>query len=173
MAVLYGKGDYVRYAASGICLIDDIRQEIQPGSRERKEFYILKPVANHGGTIFVPSDSPVLLEKMKAVPSAEEISQLLLSAKAQEAAWIDDRKTRTAAFQTVLKQCDMQSLLEMVSCLYRRRKAVAARGKKLSASDEASLRRAEGILENELSFVLKIPEKQVGAFLREQLGIDE
>lgn len=173
MTTQYGKGDYVRYASSGVCLIEDIRQETRPGSREQKEFYILKPVANHGGTIFIPADSPVLFEKMQAVPSAEEVSQILLSVKEQETEWVDDRKVRSANFQAVLKQCELKELIEMVRCLYQRRKDIAARGKKLSSSDETLLRRAESILENELSFVLQIPEKQVGAYLREALEIVE
>lgn len=173
MTAPYTKGEYVRYASNGVCLIDDIRQEISPGSRDKKLFYILKPVSNHGGTIFVPADNPALLNRMRPLPTGDEINDILLSLKNQDTAWIDDRKARTAAFQAILKECDLRALLELVSSIYQRRQSLAARGKKLSASDESVLRRAEGLIENELSFVLKLEEKQVGAYIQEKLNLPD
>lgn len=173
MAAQYCKGSYVRYASSGICLIEDIRREAHAGTREEKEFLILKPVASKGGTVYVPADNPALLEKMQPISTAGEIESLLSSVRAAPMEWIDDRKNRASAFQAILKRSDLRELLEMVSSLCRRRQDLAALGKKLSASDEAVLRRAEGLIQNELAFVLGISEKQVGPYLRDKLGILE
>lgn len=173
MEAKYNRGDYVRYACNGVCRVDDIRREARPGTREETEFYILKPVASSGGTIFVPTENPVLLGKMQPLTTAEEIDGILTAVKEQPAPWLDDRKARTAAFQTVLKQSDLREMIEMVSCLYHRRQAIASRGRKLSSSDESVLRRAEGLVANELAFVLQIEEKLVGPYIREKLGISE
>ena len=54
MAEAYRKGDYVSYSCSGVCRIDDIRQEAPAGKGEPKTFYILKPVADPGSTILCP-----------------------------------------------------------------------------------------------------------------------
>ena len=170
MAEAYRKGDYVSYSCSGVCRIDDIRQE-SAGKGEPKTFYILKPVADPGSTIFVPTSSPVLLAKMQRLPNKEEADALILSTKEDETPWIEDRKLRTAAFQTILKNCSLKELLGLVTCIYQKRADLAAKGKKLAASDESTLRRAETLIENELSFVLQLEGGQVGTYIREKLGI--
>ena len=85
--------------------------------------------------------------------------------------WIEDRKLRAASFQTILKACALKDLLRLVACIYRKRSELTAKGKKLAASDENTLRRAEGLIENELSFVLGLKGDQVGAYIREKLGM--
>lgn len=67
MAEPYRKGEYVRYACNGVCLGDDIRLDVPAGKGTPKEFYILKPVSNPASTIFVPTGSPALVEKMGPV----------------------------------------------------------------------------------------------------------
>lgn len=67
MAEPYRKGEYVRYACNGVCLVDDIRLDVPAGKGTPKEFYILKPVSNPASTIFVPTGSPALVEKMGPV----------------------------------------------------------------------------------------------------------
>ena len=170
MAEAYRKGDYVSYSCSGVCLIDDIRQE-SAGKGETKTFFILKPVADPGSTIFVPTSSPVLLAKMQRLPNKDEADGMILATKKDQMAWIDDRKVRAAAFQTIIKACDLKELLGLVACIYQKRVDLAAKGKKLAASDESTLRRAEALIENELSFVLQLKGDQVGAYIRKKLDI--
>ena len=79
MAEPYRKGEYVRYACNGVCLVDDIRLDVPAGKGTPKEFYILKPVSNPASTIFVPTGSPALVEKMARLPNREELDQLILS----------------------------------------------------------------------------------------------
>lgn len=171
MAEQYRKGDYVSYSCNGVCLIDDIRQDAPTGKGEPKTFYILKPVADNGSTIFVPTSSPVLLAKMQRLPNKEEVDAMILSTREDEMPWIDDRKIRAATFQTIVKACDLKELLGLVACIYRKRVDLTAKGKKLASSDENTLRRAEGLIENELSFVLQLKGDQVGAYIREKLAI--
>ena len=40
-----------------------------------------KPVSNPASTIFVPTGSPALVEKMARLPNREELDQLILSVK--------------------------------------------------------------------------------------------
>lgn len=171
MAEAYSIGDYVSYTSSGVCRIEDIRQEPPAGKEEPKTFYILKPLADPASTIFVPTTSPVLLAKMKRLPSKEDADNMILTAKDRQMAWIDDRKLRAATYQSILKECDLKTLLDLVICIYQKQSALAAQGKRLATSDENTLRRAEGLIENELSFVLDLKKDQVGAYIREKLSI--
>lgn len=146
MAEPYRKGEYVRYACNGVCLVDDIRLDVPAGKGTPKEFYILKPVSNPASTIFVPTGSPALVEKMARLPNREELDQLILSVKDHPLPWIEDRKARLASFQTIVKACDLRELICLVVCISRRKRSLLATGKKLGASDETLLQRAEGLI---------------------------
>lgn len=171
MAEEYRKGDYVSYSCNGVCLVEDVRVDAPTGKGEPKTFYILKPVADQGSTIFVPTSSPTLLAKMQRLPSRGEVDALILSTKESDLPWIEDRKVRAASFQTIIKTCNLRELLALVSCIYQHRQALSAKGKKLTAADEAAMRRAEGLIENELSFVLQLSGDQVGTYIREKLAL--
>ena len=158
MAEPYRKGEYVRYACNGVCLVDDIRLDVPAGKGTPKEFYILKPVS-----------SPALVEKMARLPNREELDQLILSVKDHPLPWIEDRKARLASFQTIVKACDLRELICLVVCISRRKRSLLATGKKLGASDETLLQRAEGLIANQVSFVLQVEDSQVGTYIREKL----
>lgn len=169
MAEPYRKGEYVRYACNGVCLVDDIRLDVPAGKGTPKEFYILKPVSNPASTIFVPTGSPALVEKMARLPNREELDQLILSVKDHPLPGIEDRKARLASFQTIVKACDLRELICLVVCISRRKRSLLATGKKLGASDETLLQRAEGLIANQVSFVLQVEDSQVGTYIREKL----
>lgn len=172
MAGPYQKGEFVRYSCNGVCLVDDIRVDAPAGRKgERQEFYILKPVKNPASTIFVPTGSLVLVEKMARLPSREELDTLIRATKDEPLTWNGDRKARLAQFQTIVKTCDLGELLSMAACIYRKKLELQAAGKKLGASDENLLSRAEDLIENEVSFVLQLTGEQVGAYLRDVLDL--
>ena len=100
MAEPYRKGEYVRYSCNGVCLVDDIRMDTL-GKEAPKEFYILKPVSNPASTIFVPTASQALVDRMARLPNQEELDQLILSTRDKEIPWIEDRKVRLASFQAI------------------------------------------------------------------------
>ena len=108
MAEEYRKGDYVSYSCNGVCLVEDVRVDAPTGKGEPKTFYILKPVADQGSTIFVPTSSPALLAKMQRLPSRGEVDALILSTKESALPWIEDRKVRAASFQTIIKACNLR-----------------------------------------------------------------
>ena len=166
----YRKGDYVRYGISGVCCIEDIRTD-SLAKKDSGEYYVLHPIAERGATIMVPTGSETLTAKMAPLPSREELDALILSARDQDVPWIEDRKERNAQFQQAVKRCDTAELLALVSRIYHKREELESAGKKLTAADEAILRRAEGLIENEMGFVLELEGPQVGEYIREKLDI--
>ena len=159
MAETYQKGEYIRYACNGVCLVDDVRLDRLTKKEPPKEFYILKPVSNPASTLFVPTGNATLVAKMSRLPDREEPLD-----------WIDDRKIRLASFQTIVKECDLGQLISLVSCIYHRREDLIAAGKKLGASDETLLQRAEALIENEVAFVLKVEQSEVSDYIRDKLA---
>ena len=136
MAETYQKGEYIRYACNGVCLVDDVRLDRLTKKEPPKEFYILKPVSNPASTLFVPTGNATLVAKMSRLPDREELDALILATREEPLDWIDDRKIRLASFQTIVKECDLGQLISLVSCIYHRREDLIAAGKKLGASDE-------------------------------------
>lgn len=169
MADTYQKGEYVRYACNGVCLVDDVRLDSLARKEAPREFYILKPVSNPASTIFVPTGSPALVSKMSRLPDREELDRLILSAKGVQFPWIEDRKARLARFQEIVKDCDLRDLICLALCIYQRKRDLSAKGKKLGASDEGVLQRAEALIENQVGFVLQVSGDQVGPYIRQKL----
>ncbi len=169
MADSYRKGEYVRYACNGVCLVDDVRLDRLANKEAPKEFYILKPVSNPASTIFVPTGSPMLVSKMSRLPDREELDKLILSTKGIQFPWIEDRKVRLAQFQAIVKECDLRDLLCLALCIRQRKRSLSAEGKKLGASDEGVLQRAEALIENQVGFVLQVSGEQVGPYIRSKL----
>ena len=160
----FKKGEHVLYGISGVCLIEDIRRD---ALAKKGEYYVLKPVDERGATILVPTDSETLTARMAPLPTREEADRII--AAARPLPWIDDRKERSALCQQLVKRCDLSELLCLCSCLYQRQRELEDAGKKLPASDENILRRAEGLVENQLGFVLALEGPQVGEHIREKL----
>jgi CarD family transcriptional regulator len=173
MTAQYKKGNYITYSNNGVCLIEDIKNMDFQFNSEQKKFYVLKPVSEPASTIFVPIDNDTLTSKIRYVLSKKEVDDLIVSMKEEEIPWIEDKNTRANYFQSIMQRCDQQELLRLISCLYLKRKQLAANKKNLLSSDESILKRAEDLIENEFSFVLNISTDQVGKYIREKLEISE
>ena len=93
--------DYVCYGATGVCQITGTKKERISGVT--KEYYVLKPVFNENSAVYVPMDSPVLVEKMRPVLSATEIKKLITNAKKRNDEWIINDFRRSKQFKEALK----------------------------------------------------------------------
>lgn len=167
----FEKGAYIQYGISGVCLIEDIRQDAL-SKKTSADYYVLKPVNERGSTILVPTDSEALTARMRPLPSREELDALILSTRDRDLSWIEDRKERGAQFQLAVKRGDLEELLCTAGCIYRRRRELAEEGKRLPATDENILRRVENLIDNEIGFVLDLDGPQVGEYIRKKLGIE-
>ena len=62
MAEPYRKGEYVRYACNGVCLVDDIRLDVPAGKGTPKDLALLDALADNiqGHTICALGDSAAM-----------------------------------------------------------------------------------------------------------------
>lgn len=169
METQYSIGSHVRYASYGICRVENITEMTVPGLSQRKEYYVLRPTDNPSSTVYVPLDNQELLSHMQPVPTREEIEETIRSIRPEELAWIDDRKERAEAHREILRRCERRELIVLAGSLYLRRERMAENGRRLAGTDEATLRRAERLINNELSFVLGLEESQVGEYIHSLL----
>lgn len=161
----YQKGDHVRYGTNGVCVIADIETMTSMDRRSVKDYYVLRPVAESGTKIFVPLDNPALLGKMHAILTREEINEAIRQSAADPLPWVGDRNRRSEAFKEILKTAEPFPLLQLCSCIHGRRLQLSQEGKRLSGSDEAILKQAERLVENEFAFSLDIPRGEVAAYI--------
>ncbi len=162
---------YVRYAASGICLIEAITCMVVPGMHQKMNYYVLHPIDNRSSAIYVPVDNEAMTASMLPVPTREETERMLQSISMDEMEWIEDRKERTEAHREILRRCDCRELVILVGSFYLRRKALAESGRKLAGSDEAAFRQAERLINSELGFALGIEENKVSEYIRNTLDV--
>ena len=161
----YQKGDHVRYGTNGVCVIADIETMTSMDRRSVKDYYVLRPVAESGTKIFVPLDNPALLGKMHAILTREEINEAIRQSAADPLPWVGDRNRRSEAFKEILKTAEPFPFLQLCSCIHGRRLQLSQEGKRLSGSDEAILKQAERLVENEFAFSLDIPRSEVAAYI--------
>lgn len=164
------KGDYVNYAAQGICQIEDIRTMKFGDQSGRHQYYQLRPLEQDHTQVYVPVDNEELVERMRPILSPAEIDETILSVQHEAMPWEPDRKQRSVQFHDILSRRDERELLMMVSCLYWKSRETA---KGLSATDAQALKRAEEIIQREFSFALGINPQMVGQYIRRKLELKE
>lgn len=170
MQSTFNKGDHVVYSVYGVCLIEDICLKSY-NNEEPSEFYVLKPVFDRVSTFFAPVNNAATASRMRKPLTKDEIISAIRSSWNDCLEWENDRKVRMERFQSTIKQCDQKELLRLVSCIYMREKELSLSGKRLSAFDEMTLKKAEKMIENEFCFVLELPPDKIGKYIREKLDI--
>ena len=72
---MFNTGDTVSYGTSGVCTIAEKKRLTLGG--QPHECFILRPVFDASMKICVPCDSTPLLQKMRAMPTRDELLSLL------------------------------------------------------------------------------------------------
>ena len=165
---MFAIGSYVLYGSNGVCKVEEIRQESFCG--EDKEYYILTPVDDPKMVIYVPTDAPTLIEQMRRLLSADELSVLIREAGTDDTLeWINDPRGRNEMFRGILQSGDRRLLMRMLRTIHERREYQVSQGRKLYAADELAFERGERLLHGEIATILKIHPDQVQEYIRSQL----
>ncbi|MBQ3538178.1 MAG: CarD family transcriptional regulator [Clostridia bacterium] len=161
-------GSYVIYGANGICTVKDKRKEKLCGTKN--EYYVLSPLGSNNSTIYVPADNSELVARMKSILSRSEIISLIADMGDDEIFWQSDNKLRNEEFGRIIDKGDRKELLKLIKCIYLKKKELNANNKKLWAADEATLKRAEAMINAEFSLVLEIKPEEVPSFIENIIG---
>lgn len=151
-------GELVVYGASGVCRIEDVREENFSGSARR--YYILHPMAEQGNDrIFIPVDNEQLVSGMKDVLQPQEVLALVREAQPfSEAEWPADGRSRSKLSRDILAAGDREKMVRLIKTVYGRPKAP-------SSSEETVCNRAAAMLHREFSLVLELEKADVIPFL--------
>ena len=72
---MYSIGEIVLYGSNGVCEITEITTK--KIGKDSIEYYVLKPVCSDSSTLFVPTQNEMLVSRMRAVLSSDEIKDIL------------------------------------------------------------------------------------------------
>ena len=153
---MFHPGDIVSYGTNGVCEIT-----------EQKRVRLAGQPCDQSMTICVPCTSQVLLDRMRPLPTKEELLAMLHEpAPAHEA----DADARKEQYRQALQSGDRHRLLRMVRDIHAQHQARKAQGKGLSAFDDRALHEAQNLLHSEFAYILGIEPNAVPQFIAAELG---
>ena len=166
-------GQYVVYGTNGICIVDSIElMSFTPG-QPKEMYYVLRQNKHSETCFFVPFKNEALLSKLREPMRREDIEDMLMGLADDDVKWVSDRRARGDYFKSILNEGVSGHLLNMIICIYEKKRELARQGKKLSVTDTTTLRSAEKLLEEEFAWALEITPQEVPAFIRKRLHIQE
>ena len=166
-------GQYVAYGTNGICIVDSIERMSFTEGAPKEEYYVLRQNKNRATQFFVPMKNEELLSKMREPMQKSDIEDILMGLSDDDVHWINDRRERGDYFKSILHEGVNSRLLNMIICIYQRKRELARRGKKLSVTDTTTLKTAEKLVEEEFAWALDMDPQEVPAFIRRRLHIQE
>jgi RNA polymerase-interacting CarD/CdnL/TRCF family regulator len=148
---MFAIGAYVSYRSEGVCVISDIRTEVFNSLGKSEEYYILAPLKDMNSVLYVPVNNEILTSKMQPLLSADEICALADELRGELLDWIDESRARNAALREILSGGDRRELIVLVNTILDRISRSEEIGRKITAGDENTLKRAKRMLLDEFS----------------------
>ena len=146
--------DYVMYGRTGVCKVIDITNEKVINGEERK-YYVLSPFHNNNTIIKIPLENTKI--PMRKIISKGDVSTLINDMSNMEVLWIEDEKTRSNKFKTMLKSGKCEDLIKLIS---NKRHL-----KKLNKADKEIIKEAERLVSEEFAIILNISPKEVNSYI--------
>ena len=169
----YEAGQYVVYGTNGICIVDSIELMSFTSDAPKEMYYVLRQHKHSETCFFVPLKNEALLSKLREPMTREDIEDILMGLSDDDVKWVTDRRARGDYFKSILNEGVSGHLLNMIRCIYEKKRELARQGKKLSVTDTTTLRSAEKLVEEEFAWALGLDPQEVPAFIRKRLHIQE
>ena len=161
---MYQAGEFIVYGTNSVCRVESIGKPPFE-TEEDKLYYTLVPVTGTE-TIYIPTDSPVFTRPVISREKAEELinyRELGLDLASIRTILDDPAFDRQAALQSH----DCEELVQLIKTVYAKSRR---HGRRVSQVDQRYRKRAEELLNSELSVALGIPLKEVPAYINQRIG---
>lgn len=164
---MYQAGEFIVYGTNSVCRVESIGKPPFE-TEEDKLYYTLVPVTGTE-TIYIPTDSPVFT---RPVISREKAEELISSIPDIEEDHFVCHSVRMANehYQEALQSHDCEELVQLIKTVYAKSRR---HGRRVSQVDQRYRKRAEELLNSELSVALGIPLKEVPAYINQRIGKSE
>jgi CarD family transcriptional regulator len=160
--------DIVIHPTSGICKIEDIREEAF-GKLGKHTYYVLSPLYENNHTvIYIPVDGSIELRK---VLSKENIKDIIKRVNLNNQLWIENDHKRAEKFNNILRSGNQSQIIELIVEIYMKQEEKAKEGKKLHVSDIRILDEAQKMVHQEFAYALNIELDKIGKYIMKELHI--
>jgi len=112
-------GQTVVYGTQGVCMVKEISM-LKLG-KTKGEYYVLSPIDDPGSTVYVPTASEKLANKLRPVLTGSEANALIDEAANEPLDWITSDNERKTVCDDIVKNGSRKQLMQLVGMLYRRR----------------------------------------------------
>ncbi|MCR4956518.1 MAG: CarD family transcriptional regulator [Lachnospiraceae bacterium] len=164
---MYKIGDFVFHQHSGVCEVEDIREEQFPSGV--KQCYIMHPLGTKADAkVMVPVNSHNGM--VRSVYTPEEIDDIIAESAEVEVPWIEKNNVRKATFSDIIHKGETVEVLALIYRMRQQEEVLVASGKKLTATDERLLSEATKKIDQGFAFSLKIEEGEVLPYVLEKLN---
>ncbi len=163
--------DTVLYGVHGVCKVTGTEIKFIGGNE--REYYVLKPVYNHGTVVYVPAWNEALMAKMKRILSPKEIYEMIRTMPEEDLLWVENENDRKRVYQEALVSGEREQLVRLIKTLHVRQQKRLEQKKNLLLSDEKFMKEAERILYEEFAYVLKIDREQVLPLIMQEIQVEE
>lgn len=165
---MYQVGEHVLYGLHGVCKIDAI--EGKKFDDEIHDYYILKPVFDHGSTIFVSTKKEPLVAKMIPTLSADYISSLINTLSDSDSFWIENEAERKEQFKIIIESDDRIKQLGILKAYLLHKMKLISMKRKMHTGDEILLKNVEKRIFEEFSFVLDKSKEELSTLIYDKIG---
>ena len=153
----YEKGDFVSKPVTGICKIEDILYLTPGDEKNKKLYYVMKPVEDEKEKIYIPVSN----SRLRVCLTNEEGWNLIKRIPEIQTAWINNEKMREQSYKDAIKTNDPEALVAIIKMIYQRKQKRLAQGKKCTATDARYFQIAENLLYVELGVALEKPKQEI------------
>ena len=165
---VFVKGEYVVCGSKGVCMVEDVTKLDVPGMVGKREYYVLKPVYNHGTTVYIPVDAGK--ESMRGVLSATEAKRLIRKMEEIAPICIDNDKMLEQEYRGCMRTNLCEEWVRILKTTHQRRVKRQEMGRKVTAVDAKYSRIAEDSLFGELAVALGIPKDRVSDYIDKEIA---
>lgn len=155
----FSVGKPVMYRRYGICTV--IATELQKFGDTEKLYYSLEPMYGKKTKFFVPADMAELDNVVREILPESELLAAIEAAEKRDAVWEDDGRVRSAQFDALLKNGNIEDMLWLIKILNLHRQHQREVGRTFLDADKRVLAFAERLVSDEFSYVLGIDRAEV------------
>lgn len=161
---MFAAGDYISYGRNGVCQVEGVTDMFAPGSKQKKTYYILKPVYGANSTIYCPVETGKGLAR-RPILTQQEAKELVSRMKDADVISASDRKSFDEKCKEALASCDCRAWVSVIKTMYFEKGLREKNGKKMTTTNERFLKTAQDNLCGELAISLGRQKDEVEALV--------
>lgn len=167
---MFAEGDFISHGTNGVCRVAGFTQMDVPGTGQKKEYYILKPVYDQKATVYSPVESGNTL-KCRRILTETEARKLIEDIPALAPIQARDRKELEEKCKQAISSGLCSEWVRVIKTLWEDRRIRMEQGKKMTAASERFLKQAEEKLHGELAVSLRMDKQEMEEYLVDLLAV--